>query len=129
VVGTLIDLIDKAVLPIFEVATAAIAVLWVCLLVLLLFPRLRLRIAHIFVYTSYVTGLYCWFYCVVIVYRTLGLFWLIFGVLMLGVGVFPVAVVGETRHGLWSELPQLFIAIAMVLVPRFGGIWIASRCE
>jgi hypothetical protein len=120
--------IEKAILPLFEVATVIILLAWACLLVLLfLLRRQRRRIGKIFVATSYVTGLYCWLFSVVIAYRTLGLFWLIFGVLAGGLGVIPLAVIGEAVRGLWSSIPEILLAIAMMIAPRFVGLWIVSR--
>ena len=123
--------IEKGILPLFEVATVLIIIPgWVCLLLLMVFlRRARCRIGEIFVWTSYVTGLYCWLFAIVVAYRTLGTFWLIIGILMGGIGVVPLALIGEAVHGLWSSIPELLLAITMMLAPRLGGLWITIRYE
>ena len=97
------------------------------MLPLLFAKKARPWIGVAFVYGSYLTGLTCWVFCVIVTYNTLGGFWLFVGVMFAGVGVFPTAVVGEMAKGLWSSIPDLFFAITIVLVPRWLGLRLASR--
>jgi hypothetical protein len=60
-------------------------------------------------------------------YGTLGGFWLILGLVFIGMGVFPLAVIGTMIRGLWSTLPDLIFAIALMIVPRLVGLWIVHR--
>jgi hypothetical protein len=63
------------------------------------------------------TGFAYWVFSFIVTYRTLGGFWLIVGVLLFGMGVFPLAVIGTMIRGLRSTLPDLLFAIAPGFVP------------
>ena len=109
---------------------AVVVCSWVCILVLLpmfLFKKLRKWVGVILFNMSYLTGFACWIFSFIVTYRTLGTLWLIVGLLFLGVGVFPLAIFGIIMRGLWSTLPDLLFAIALMLAPRFVGLWIVNR--
>lgn len=91
------------------------------------FKKLRMWVGVILFNMSYLTGFACWIFSFIVTYRTLGTFWLIVGLVLLGAGVFPLAVLGTIMRGLWSTLPDLLFAIALMLVPRFVGSWIVKR--
>jgi hypothetical protein len=50
----------------------------------------------------------------------LGLFWLIVGLLLVGVGVVPVAFIGLMIHGLWDGVLNLVGAVALFAIPRLS---------
>jgi hypothetical protein len=95
--------------------------------VMFFFKRLRQSVGLILLNMSYLTGFACWVFSFIITYRTLGGFGLVVGLVFLGIGVFPLAVIGTMMRGLWPSLPDLIFAIALMLIPRFVGLWIVKR--
>lgn len=118
----------ESVLPWLERAVAITIAVWVFVFLPMLIIRKARQWAGVgFVYSSYLTGLSCWVFSLIVTYRTLGGFWLIFGLFFAGMGVFPLAVIGTMVRGLWGSLPDLVFAIASMLIPRFLGLYIVSR--
>ena len=110
--------------------TAVSASVWIgfpILLVMFFFRRLRGWVGIILLYISYLTGFTCWVFSFITTYYTLGGIWLVIGLLFVGVGVFPMALFGTIRRGLWSNLLDLLLAIVLMVVPRLVGLWIVDR--
>lgn len=104
--------------------------LWIgipILVVMFFFKGLRKWVGVILFNMSYLTGHACWVFSFIVTYGTLGGFWLVLGLIFLGIGVFPLAVIGTLVRGMWSTLPDLIFAIALMVVPRFLGLWIVKR--
>jgi hypothetical protein len=111
-------------------------VLYLCIVVwvvvffpMLLFKRARPWVAVGLLCSSYLTGFICWVYSFVVTYQTLGGFWLFVGLLFVGLGVFPLAVIGVVVRGAWVFLLDLLFAISMMVLPRLLGVWIGTRCD
>jgi hypothetical protein len=111
-----------------EVAVFVCFFICVCVLLpMYFFKKFRASVGTALVYFSYLTGSGCWVFSFIVTYRTLGTVWLVVGVLLAGIGVFPLALVGVIIHGLWSTIPDLLFAIALMLIPRFVGLRIVER--
>jgi hypothetical protein len=112
-----------------------VAVGWtilLCIIVLLpmvVIRRFRFYGAMGLVYASYVFGVGCWLFSFIVAYKTFGLFWLIVGLLLVGVGVVPVAFIGLIIHGLWDGVLNLVGAVALFAITRLVGMYIASKQE
>ena len=68
----------------------------------LIFRRTRALGAKTLLYSSYYTGFSCWWFCFILCYRALGGFWLLFGLIFMGVGVVPLAFVGLMVKSFWT---------------------------
>ena len=122
--------IQQSMFPWLRIAVFAVIALWFLFFAPLFFiKRLRPSIGLGLLYTSYIPGFTCWIFSFVVTYQTLGVVWLVIGLLFMGVGIFPLAVVGVLLHGLWPAMPDLILAIAFVLIPRLIGLWILHRFE
>jgi len=110
-----------------------VAVSWtavVCLVVLLpmlVSRRLRVYGAVGLVYASYVFGFGCWVYSVEVAYKTLGLFWTLFGLGCFGVGVLPVALLGAIIQSRWDGVLNLIAAVALIAIPRLVGMYVIYK--
>jgi hypothetical protein len=76
----------------------------------------------LYLWTSYVTGLNWWLFSFLVTYKTLGGVWLIVGLLSAGVGVIPLAVIGEVVRRTWYAIPWLLATSAMGLGPWVLGM-------
>jgi hypothetical protein len=111
---------------------AVFACIWIgfpVLMVMFFFKKLREWVGLILLNISLLTGFACWVFSLIVTYYTLGGFWLIVGLMLLGLGVFPLAVFGTILRGRWSTLPDLLFAIVLMVVPRMVGKWIVNRYE
>jgi hypothetical protein len=127
-VNALVSWMQKDLFRWLEIAVAAC--IWIgfpVLMVMFFFKSLRKWVGVILFNMSYLTGFACWVFSFIVTYHTLGGFWLVVGLVFLGVGIFPLAVIGTIIHGLGSTLPDLLFAIALMLVPRAVGRWIVKR--
>jgi apolipoprotein N-acyltransferase len=105
------------------------AVTLICVFVLLpslIFKRSRRLAAVGFVYASFVFGFNCWLYSFAVVREGPGLFWLIIGFIMAGIGVFPIAIVSSAVQRDWLTLWLLIRAFGFMAIARFVG-WITFR--
>ena len=129
-VQVLVVWMQQSLFPQLEMAVEICLGMWILVFVpMICFKETRRWVGVGLLYSSYVTGFTCWVFSVIVTYQTLGGFWLFLGVVFAGVGVFPLAVIGVIVRGEWSVMPDLAFAIAMMLLPRFLGIWIVSRAE
>jgi hypothetical protein len=113
----------------FGIRVAICMLIWIATLPLLMSRRARLWLGIAYLWSSFLTGFTCWIFCAITAYRTLGGFWLLIGVIMGGIGVFPLALIGIVIHRLWSSIPDLVIAIVLIVIPRIFGNWLLRRCE
>jgi hypothetical protein len=77
-------------------------------------------------YSSFVFGLDCWLFCFLITYVTLGAFWTVVGLLFVGLGVVPLAIIGGALHGLWSYVGGVFILFILTFASRSIGYRLAA---
>lgn len=96
--------------------------LWLFVVLPMLFVRHRRGLAgYLLVFSSYVPGLACWVYSFTTTYYTMGPIWAVIGLLFLGLGVFPLAVLGSVIHSDWSALGILAFMFAIMCIPRLVG--------
>jgi hypothetical protein len=70
---------------------------------------------------SYAIGLCLWLWSLVVTYQLAGMFWLVVGLFLAGVGVVLVAAIASLLHGEWLILLQIIIGVVVVYVLRFVG--------
>ena len=80
--------------------------------------------------TSYIFGLTTWLLGAAVTFGSFGWFGLIVGLLILGVGVVPLAIIGaffKLDNGGLALV--LFVMLVVTLGARFGGAYAASKAE
>ena len=102
---------------------------WLVLVVALYLGTSHEAIGKLFRWSSVVTGLHLWMLSFIVTYRTLGVVWLFVGLVLAGVGVIPLAYIGDAVRGLWWETPQLFLALALAVAPRLFGAWLLGNLK
>jgi hypothetical protein len=126
----IIDWLQFSLFPVLEPVVAICIAAWVFIcLPASFFRKARPWVGVALLYGSLITGFACWILSVILTYRTLGIFWLIWGLVLGGVGVLPIALIGLVCRGLWSSIPDLLFAIATALLPRILGIWLVGESE
>ena len=91
------------------------------------FRKARVLSGNTILYSSWVFGLQLWLSGLMLTLQIWGLGAAIFGLLFLGVGVVPIAMIATLLNGKWAELLQLALSLILVFGSRFLGIYIASK--
>lgn len=76
---------------------------------------------------SYVLGLSIWVVALLETYRLWGVWGVAIGLIFMGVGVVPMAVVALIFHGAWSACGQLLLAIAIMWAVRMFSYYVAGK--
>lgn len=96
-------------------ATVVLLCLCVTILPLLAFFKATRRASAVgYWVSSYTAGLYLWLYCAIVVYTYTGIWGVVIGVAMFGVGVFPMAIVMLGWKAEWGMAGQ-FVAVGAVV--------------
>jgi len=80
-------------------------------------------------YSSYLFGLQLWLSGLMITLGTWGIWAVIIGVLMLGVGVIPIALIATLSHGMWRPFIELLLSIVLIVGCRALGAYILHRSQ
>jgi len=118
---------DKA-LPWLNLASEI--VLAICILVLLpmcIFRTTRPWAGTGFYLSSYLFGLTLWAFSCLVCYQIWGYRALIFGLILGGVGVLPVAFIASVFTGHWSLVRDLLLQVLLTFGARSLGTWLLSR--
>ena len=94
-----------------------------------LFKKARKVSGLTITYSSYLFGLQLWLSGLMITFGTWGIWAVIIGVLMLGVGVIPIALIATLSHGLWRPFMELLLSIVLVFGCRALGAYILHRSQ
>jgi hypothetical protein len=78
-------------------------------------------------YSSYVFGLQLWLSGLMLTLQIWGIWAAIIGILLLGVGVVPIAMVATIFNGMWSEFIQLLSSIIIVFGSRILGNYLVEK--
>lgn len=78
---------------------------------------------------SFAQGLAVWFWGYFVALFFAGTFWLIFGLLFMGFGVVPVALVAALIRGEWLTLGEGILDLFLVFGSRATGLYIIHRAE
>ena len=74
-------------------------------------------------FCTWVWGPTLWLWCVANILANWGVFWLIVGILLGGVGVIPVALFGFLFGGHWGDVASLLFQLALI----WGGRYLAAK--
>jgi len=80
-------------------------------------------------YSSYLFGLQLWLSGLMITLGTWGIWAVIIGVLMLGVGVIPIALIATLSRGMWRPFIELLLSIVLIFGCRALGAYILHRSQ
>ena len=114
-------------LPFYELA---LAVAIFVLLPLTIWRKTRGAVGAGLLITSYIFGLTTWLLSAAVTFGSFGWFGLIIGLLFLGVGVVPLAIIGaifKLDNGGLALV--LFVMVVVTFGARFGGAYAASKAE
>lgn len=110
--GFLLTLCECSIL--LGVAMVPLAVFW---------KRSRLAIGKYFYWISFLQGLMLWAESVLYTILLAGVGWVIVGLLILGIGVLPIAFVAALCTAHWQALGELAFELFLLLVLRLTGLW------
>ena len=82
-----------------------------------------------FLCASYVFGLVLWVWSFLLVLDLWGMFAVVVGLLMVGIGIVPVAVLAALFHADWASVGDLAIMIGATFGVRFLAVLIASKAD
>ena len=114
-------------LPFYELA---LAVAIFVLLPLTIWRKTRGAVGAGLLITSYIFGLTTWLLGAAVTFGSFGWFGLIIGLLFLGLGVVPLAIIGaifKLDNGGLALV--LFVMVVVTFGARFGGAYAASKAE
>jgi hypothetical protein len=99
-----------------------------CILVLplLLFRGARGFVGMTYVYASFLFGLTTWFWSLLIAYSYWDLLGVVIGILLMGVGVYPIAILACLFNSNWGTVGELLVAGILIYVVRMLGVYFAS---
>ena len=111
---------------------ASLITLVFCVAVLLplsFFRKTRVLAGNGYYFSSFVFGVMLFAYSCIVVYGIWGYGGLIFGLILAGVGVVPVAYLATILHGFWPTLGNVFLGTVLTFGTRAFGIYLLSRAE
>jgi hypothetical protein len=122
--------ISEKVLPFLMNLTGILtAILVIVLTPLAFFKKTREWSATGIYFFSYVFGLTLWFYSALISYVLWGFLALIVGLVILGIGVFPIALLASIFNGEWSILGNIVYLAVLTYGCRVLAMFIASKID
>lgn len=81
------------------------------------------------VISSYVYGLTLWFWALLITYFTWGLLAVFIGLVIVGIGVVPIAILASIVKGQWATLGQIILFIVLTFGSRALGLYFGERAD
>jgi hypothetical protein len=80
-----------------------------------------------FIFSSYVFGVVLWIWSALLSYAFWGILGLIIGILIVGLGVVPIAILAAIINGAWSAVAQLVLLFLLCAGTRLFGAYLL-RC-
>lgn len=111
--------------PVFLIALLVSLVLIACSAI----PPMRGFSAVGIMCASMVFGVILWIWGMAYTYVAWGLLGVMVGLVFLGVGVVPVAMVAALLHGDWANLGLLFGAVVLTIGSRGVAHWLAEKAD
>jgi hypothetical protein len=122
-------LADK-ILPLLAPISLLVLIFSILVLVPLgLFRKTRNFAGSCLYLVSFVFGITVWLEGLLDTYVLWGPFGVIVGLGLLGVGVVPVAMVLTLIKGMWPDLVELVVLVALTFGSRGLGLYFASKCQ
>ena len=76
---------------------------------------------NLIISSSYVFGLQLWLSGLLLTLQIWGIWAVIIGLLLLGIGVVPIAMIATLFHGMWMDFGQLILSLILVFGSRILG--------
>ena len=115
--------------PLINIGWFALALVLFVLLPLSIFKHLRAYTGGTILISSYLFGLICWLMGFVVTYMLWGLWAIVVGLLFLGGGVVPIAMLASLFKGEWSAIAVLLALVVLTFGTRLLGAYIAQSAE
>ena len=77
--------------------------------------------------SSYIIGLSLWIWSLIVAYVLAGVFWMIVGILLGGIGVVPIALIAALLKSEWATAGQIAIVAIVVFALRAFGLFVAAK--
>ncbi|MBK8384258.1 MAG: hypothetical protein IPL11_00660 [Candidatus Accumulibacter sp.] len=94
-----------------------------------LLPRIARVLGHRLLCASYIFGFVLWICSFLLVLDLWGMFAVVVGLLMAGIGIVSVAILAALFHADWESLGGLAIMIGATFGVRFLSVWLASKAD
>lgn len=107
----------------------AVAISLFILAPLALIPPARAAAAIGFVVASYVFGAIMWIWGITYTYVVWGFFGVIIGLVIMGVGVVPIAMLASLLHADWMTLVGFVISAVLTFGLRALALWLAKKVD
>ena len=122
--------LSENVLPVINLVSAVtFLVLLLVFLPLSIFRKCRGWCAVAFIYWSYLCGLSLWMTSLLVTLNLWGFVAAIIGLIFMGVGILPVALLACIFKGEWSIFFQLILQLAFLIGCRLFGFYLAHKAE
>ena len=82
-----------------------------------------------FLWCSYVFGTILWIWALLLTFELWGMIAVVIGLLIVGIGIVPVALLASLFRGEWAGLGNLVIMILATFGFRILAIWLASKAD
>lgn len=112
-----------------KIAGVTLAIVVFVFVPMIAFRRTRPIAGVCMIAASFVFGITLWFYGLLLSYNIWGVFAVFIGLVLLGVGVVPVAILATLVKGMWPTLGQLLLLTAITFGARLAGAWAANKDE
>ena len=99
----------------------------IILIPLSFFRKARRFSGTVIMYSSYLFGLQLWLSGLMVTLQIWGVWAAIIGLLLLGVGVIPIALIATLFNGLWNEFIQLLLSVIIVFGSRILGAYLLKK--
>ena len=112
--------------------SVAVIIFFIDLIIMLplsLFKKTRLFASKSIFYSSYFFGFMLWIECVFYTFDLWGIIALIIGLLIIGIGVVPMAFLALAINSMWDAFFTLLITLVVIMVVRFLGAYLLERFE
>lgn len=108
-----------------DLAAVALIVLLPCSLLLAIFKKTSAVAGIGLLITFFTLGISVWLWSVLLAHSLAGIAWMIAGIVCLGVGVIPIAMIAAMFHAEWAVLLQLIgLSMGMYILLALSGLLI-----
>ena len=112
-----------------ETIAVFLAFILIVVLPLSLFRRYRGFAAMASLVGSYVFGATVWMSALLLTLKLWGMWAVLIGLFMMGVGVLPIAMLATLLKGMWGALGKLVVLTVLTFGTRFYAAWIGRRAD
>lgn len=110
-----------------EIGKWVLGITALVLLPMSFFRTTRFQAASGFLIASYILGFELWLFGFLFTYWLWGVIGVVIGVLLLGVGVVPLAIVALLLHGDWTVSLQLIAGCVIIFAIRTYALYVSAK--